>query len=218
MIRAVVLDVGGVLEVVDDDAFPAPAEQRLGLPPGSIAAGLAALPGDAALGQVTEAEVRAEWQRTLGLDDVQADELMADFWRWYVGTLDRRLAGWFAAQRPARLTAILSNSGPGAREAERLHGFEDITDDIVYSHEVGLAKPDPAAYELTARRLGVAPGEVLFLDDVEANVEAARAAGWHAVLHTGTEESIAEMERIIARQADGEADRGQPPSTGGGQT
>ncbi len=200
MIRAVVFDIGGVLEVNDDDLFPGPAEQRLGMAAGSIAGGLAALPGDPVTGGATVDQVRAEWQRVLGLDDEQADALMADFWRWYVGTLDRPLVDWFAAQRPHRLTGILSNSGPGAREAERVHGFEEITDDLVYSHEVGLAKPDPAAYELTTRRLGVEPGEVLFLDDVEANVEAARAFGWHAVLHVSTVDSIAEMERIIARE------------------
>lgn len=196
-IRAVVFDIGGVLEVIDDAVFPGPAERRLGLPEGAISRGLAALPGDAVRGEVTEEQVRAEWQRTLGLDDAQADELMVDFWRWYVGTLDRTLHAWFADQRPQRLTGILSNSGPGAREAERMHGFEDITDVIVYSHEVGVAKPDPAAYELTTRRLGVEPREILFLDDVEANVEAARAFGWHAVLHLDTATSIQEMERII---------------------
>jgi len=196
-IRAVVLDIGGVLEVVDDDVFPAPAERRLGLAPGSIAGGLAGLPGDAVVGEVTEQQVRAEWQRALALDDRQVDALLDDFWRWYVGTLDRELFDWFAGQRPARLTAILSNSGPGARERERFHGFEDVTDDIVYSHEVGLAKPDPAAYEIVTARLGVKAGEVLFLDDVEANVVAARALGWHAVLHRDTSSSIAEMERVI---------------------
>ncbi|GAA1919459.1 HAD-IA family hydrolase [Nocardioides hwasunensis] len=199
-IRAVVLDIGGVLEVIDDGVFPGPAEERLGLEAGSIGRGLDALPGDAGIGEVTEAEVRAEWQRTLRLDDAQADELMADFWRWYVGTLDRVLFDWFAAQRPARLTGILSNSGPGAREAERVHRFEDVTDDLVYSHEVGLRKPDPAAYDLATHRLGVEPAEVVFLDDVEANVTAARAFGWHAVLHVDTARSITEMERVIRSQ------------------
>ncbi|MDR7253909.1 putative hydrolase of the HAD superfamily [Nocardioides sp. BE266] len=200
-IRAVVLDIGGVLEVIDDDVFPGPAEARLGLQPGTIAGGLARLPGDAMIGEVTEAEIRAEWQRTLGLDDEQVDELVEDYWRWYVGTIDRPLLDWFAGQRPARLAGILSNSGPGARERERVHGFEDLTDDIVYSHEVGLAKPDPAAYDVTVRRLGVEPHEVLFLDNAEVNVEGARAVGWHAVLHLDTATSIAEMERIIAAEA-----------------
>ena len=107
-IRAVVLDIGGVLEVIDDDVFPAPTEARLGLAPGAITGGLAGLPGDAMAGGVTEAEIRAEWQRTLGLDDAQVHELVEDYWRWYVGTLDRPLLDWFAAQRPSRRTGILS--------------------------------------------------------------------------------------------------------------
>lgn len=203
-IRAVVFDIGGVLEAIDDSVFPGPAEDRLGLARGSIVEGLAGLPGDARLGEVTEDEIRAEWQRVLALTTDQADALVADYWRWYLGTLDRPLLDWFAAQRADRRTGILSNSGPGARERECPYGFEEITDDIVYSHEVGLAKPDRAAYELTTRRLGVEPGEVLFLDDAEVNVEAARAFGWHAVLHVDTATSIIEMERIIALEGDAE--------------
>ena len=200
MIRAVVLDIGSVLEVIDDALFPAPFERRHGLEPGTVGAGLDALPGDAGTGQVTEAQVRTEWQRSLGLSDEHVDELLADFWRWYVGTLDQPMFDWFAGQRPARRTGILSNSAPGAREHERCWGFEEITDDIVYSHEVGLSKPDPRVFELTARRLGVEPGEVLFLDDVAGHVEAARAQGWHGVLHVDTVSSIAAMEAVIASE------------------
>ena len=198
-IRAVVFDIGGVLEVIDESMFPGPAEARLGLPEGSIGRGLSTLPGDALLGEVTMAQVRAEWMRVLGLDEEQGDEIVEDYWRWYLGTLDRPLLDWFAAQRRDRLTGILSNSGPGARERERPYGFEEVTDVLVYSHEVGLAKPYPEAYDLTTRRLGVEPPEILFLDDVEANVAAARALGWHAVLHLDTAASIQEMERIIRR-------------------
>jgi HAD superfamily hydrolase (TIGR01509 family) len=178
--------------------FPTPFETRHGLVAGAVAAA-SDFAGDAGIGELTEAEVREHWRRRLGLEEAQADELMADYWRWYVGTLDQPLVDWFAALRGrGLLTGILSNSGPGAREAERVWGFEEMTDDIVYSHEVGLAKPDPAIYELTRSRLGVGTDEIAFLDDVEANVVAARAAGWHAVRHEETSRSIAELERIIA--------------------
>jgi FMN phosphatase YigB (HAD superfamily) len=201
MIRAVVLDIGSVLEVIDDGVFPGPFEQRHGLAPGSVAAA-SDWPRDAMLGQLSEADTRAHWQRRLALTDVQADELVADSWRWYVGTLDQRLFGWFADLRPRGLKAgILSNSGPGAREAERHYGFEAITDVLVYSHEVGLKKPDPAVFELTRSRLDVQPDEIVFLDDVPANVTAAQTAGWHGVLHEETERSISEIEAIIADPA-----------------
>ena len=157
VIRAVVLDIGSVLETIDDSVFPAPFEQRHGLPAGAVHEGAATLPGDAGIGELSEVQVRAHWRQHLALSEAQADELMADYWRWYVGTLDQELFDWFAGQRPVRKTGILSNSGPGAREAERCWGFEEITDDIVYSHEVGL--PEAGSADLrcggrAARRTG----------------------------------------------------------------
>jgi epoxide hydrolase-like predicted phosphatase len=203
VIKAVVLDIGSVLEVIDDAVFPSPFEERHRLEPGAVVRAAADFAGDPGIGEVTEAEVRAHWRQRLALSEVQTDELMADYWHWYVGTLDQQLFDWFARVRTRGLKAgILSNSGPGAREAEACSGFEAVTDDIVYSHEVGLAKPDPAVYELTASRLGVAGEEIVFLDDAEVNVEGARAAAWHAVHHVDTVRSIAELERVIAAQAD----------------
>ncbi|MGH3362353.1 MAG: HAD family hydrolase [Nocardioides sp.] len=197
-IKAVVLDIGGVLEILDDSIFPALWPARLGLAQDEFARRLLPLTERAALGRVTEAEQYAEWKRRLGLTDQQLDEFRADIWRWYAGTLDRPLLDWFAGLRRRGLrTGILSNSGPGAREAERHHGFEDVTDHIVYSHEVGLAKPDPAVYALTADRLGVEPHEIAFLDDMPGHVDAARAVGWHAVLHETTPRSIARLERTL---------------------
>ena len=202
-IKAVVLDIGSVLETIDDAVFPGPWEDRLRLGPGGFATAApdSGLGGDPEVGEVSEAQVRAYWQRCLGLDDATADELMVDFWRWYVGTIDQRLLDWFAGLRPALRTGLLSNSGPGAREHEAVWGFEDVTDDIVYSHEVGLAKPDPRIYALTASRLDAHPHEIVFLDDLEVNVQAARTAGWHAVRHVETTRSIAEIDQIIASQS-----------------
>jgi putative hydrolase of the HAD superfamily len=197
-IRAVVLDVGGVLEVVDDSVFPEPFRQRHCIDAAALEEALT-FPRDPTVGEMTEAEVERHLREALGLDDDRLAELVADMWRWYVGTLDERLFDWFSRVRGRGLKAgILSNSGPGARERERHYGFEAIVDVLVYSHEVGLKKPDPAIYELTAQRLGVAGDEIAFLDDWVPAIEAAEARGWHGVLHVDTERSIAELERLIA--------------------
>ncbi|TYB43407.1 HAD family hydrolase [Actinomadura chibensis] len=55
-------------------------------------------------------------------------------------------------------------------------------DALTYSCRIGVAKPDPRAYEICAERLGVAPSDVLFIDDTERNIAAARALGMRAEL------------------------------------
>jgi 2-haloacid dehalogenase/putative hydrolase of the HAD superfamily len=49
---------------------------------------------------------------------------------------------------------------------------------IVVSGEVGLSKPDPRIFALTAQRAGLTPAELLFVDDSAVNTEAAAACGY----------------------------------------
>ena len=63
MIRAVVLDIGSVLEVIDDTVFPAPFEQRHGLAAGAVL-GVPEWPGDAGQAPAPPANTpgREEWR------------------------------------------------------------------------------------------------------------------------------------------------------------
>jgi putative hydrolase of the HAD superfamily len=118
-----------------------------------------------------------------------------DIWTEYLGTLNAELAGYFSSLRPRYRTAMLSNSFVGAREREQeRYGFGDITDLIVYSHEVGMSKPDPRIYRLACDRLGVRPEQVVFLDDRPDFVEAALEAGITAILFQDNEQAIADIE------------------------
>jgi len=49
---------------------------------------------------------------------------------------------------------------------------------IVVSGEVGLCKPDPRIFALTAERAGLAPSELLLVDDSATNTDAAAACGY----------------------------------------
>ncbi len=51
--------------------------------------------------------------------------------------------------------------------------------DIVVSGVERIIKPDPAIFELAARRFYRKPGEMLFIDDNPANIASATALGWH---------------------------------------
>ncbi|MGC3999423.1 MAG: HAD family phosphatase [Anaeromyxobacter sp.] len=94
-------------------------------------------------------------------------------------------------------TAMLSNGVPEVmRFVRQDRPLERWFDTVVVSCEVGVAKPDPAIYALTVERLGVAPGEALFVDDRAVNVEGARAAGLRA-LHYAGPGALAALRRAI---------------------
>ena len=48
---------------------------------------------------------------------------------------------------------------------------------------MGIRKPDPRIFQLALDQLGdISPGQVIFLDDYQANVDAARDLGLQAIL------------------------------------
>lgn len=88
-------------------------------------------------------------------------------------------------RRPGVPMYFLSNMpAPYADVLERRHTFVRAFDDGVFSGRVGLIKPEAAIFEMSARRFGADPAELIFLDDHPANVDAARAAGWNALHFT----------------------------------
>jgi FMN phosphatase YigB (HAD superfamily) len=88
--------------------------------------------------------------------------------------------------------------GVDAGVGEAGPGFEDLVDEIIYSHECGMSKPDPEIYALTCERLQVEPAQTVFLDDSEPCVEGARQAGIHAVLFQDNSQAIGDIENLLA--------------------
>lgn len=196
--------MGGVLERVEDaDTWLRWCRDLLGLGGEEFrsAYGQVDPRGRIGIGGLTEAEYWQAWSAAFGLTPAKIDEIAAAFWDWYCGEPDDELLAYAATLRSTHRVAILSNSAPGARqqEEEARYGFAATFDPIVYSHEVGLAKPDRRIYALTCARLGARPDEVVFLDDTPACVDGAAAYGMHALLHRDTASSIAAIDALLAR-------------------
>ncbi|MET8062465.1 HAD-IA family hydrolase [Micromonospora sp. NPDC005222] len=76
--------------------------------------------------------------------------------------------------------------------------FGELVDEILYSHEIGVEKPDPRAFATACERLDVRAEDCLFVDDAPANVAAAARAGMQAHLCRG---NPAALDRISAHLA-----------------
>ncbi len=199
-IQAVVFDIGGVLEITPDLGVTGRWESRLGLGPGELNKRMYDVWRGGSVGTVSEGDVHQAASRILGLDEGQLAEFMADIWREYLGAANTDLIQYARRLRPRYRTGILSNSFVGAREREQAaYGFEDLVDEIIYSHECGMSKPDPRIYALACERLGVEPAQMVFLDDSEPCVQGARRAGIHAVLYQDNSQAVSDIEDLLGR-------------------
>jgi putative hydrolase of the HAD superfamily len=92
-------------------------------------------------------------------------------------------------------TGLLSNSW-GSQSYDRSR-FSELFDVLVISGEEGIRKPEPEIYALAAERMGLAPEELVFVDDIPGNLKPARAIGIATVHHTDAERTIAELEELL---------------------
>jgi epoxide hydrolase-like predicted phosphatase len=205
-IRAVVFDIGGVLEldVIESVEIDLDTrwEQRLGLQAGELERRMESIWLAGSLGRCTEEDVHQEMCKRLGMCQEQIGEYMREMWDWYCGRLNVPMAEFFRSLRPRYQTAILSDSFVGARreELQRYH-FDEICDLIIYTHEEGIAKPDPRIFKLACERVHVQPAEMLFLDDNVRNIAAAQALGIHAILCSETVRAIADVQACLLAYA-----------------
>ena len=144
-------------------------------------------------GQISPAEFAqlfvTEWQLSASPDDFL--HLFSDWSRGLYPGADRLLQ---RLQRTHRL-ACLSNSNRvhGPSQRRWLDGF---VDHFFFSYEMGLAKPDPAIFARTIRRLAVAPIRIAYFDDTTVNVKAATDAGMSAHLVMGVSELSTTLKRL----------------------
>lgn len=96
--------------------------------------------------------------------------------------------------------ALLSNAAGGAEVRARMAGRFDT---LVFSGEVGVAKPDVEIFGLTAERLGLDAATCVAVDDTPRNVAGAVAAGMVGVRHVSVQETLAELAALFPEVAAG---------------
>jgi len=85
----------------------------------------------------------------------------------------------------------LSNTNAQHLEHLRLNfRVFDTFEGITASHELGAAKPEPALYQAAIAGLGLAPQEILYLDDIPAYIEAGRGQGLQAFHYTFNDDEL----------------------------
>ncbi len=147
-------------------------------------------------GRIDMAALVNEVVDDFGLDDRRADIVAV----WGMITPLPESRALVTAVRSAGTPCYLATNQDNLRASymRRDVGYDDLLDGSYYSCEVGAAKPDAAYFLHIADDLGVAPRELVFVDDAPVNVEAAAEIGVAAVLWQHDEGIEVLRERLAA--------------------
>lgn len=182
MIRAVIFDVGGVLIKTPNRSSRLNWERNLNLDEWQSEA--IVFGGDmgtkAQLGEITNSQLWEWVGKRLNLSPAELERFRSDFWAGDI--LDNEMVDYIRSLRPFYQTAIISNATDALRESLTVtYPIIDSFDLVVCSAEEHMMKPNEKIYLRTLDRLGRIPAEAVFIDDSEANVQAARKVGMAAV-------------------------------------
>jgi putative hydrolase of the HAD superfamily len=103
---------------------------------------------------------------------------------WTAIETDPAMLEAIAALRTAGIACCLATNQTEHRQAYMSHrlGYAELFSREFYSCEVGFAKPDPQYFRALVAALELEPSRILFIDDHEPNVAAARAVGLHGAV------------------------------------
>lgn len=195
--KHLILDIGGVFyRGWPDEAFWDRWTARTGLTKMVIVDVLSSSPEHRAaqVGKMTADAAFAAAGARLGLEGsvmraLAEDAYLSDFNHGIAAAVKRLRA---AGVPVSALTNMLSTEAQIMARPE----FEGVFDHVVSSHDVGLAKPDPAIFHAALDRLGAAAADAVFVDDLIGHVEAARSLGLTGVHFQTTEQALAELASI----------------------
>jgi putative hydrolase of the HAD superfamily len=184
-IRAVILDYGDVISQSPDPAAIAAMAAMFGLAEDRFRQLYGSLRHRYDRGDISAHQYWTEIARAAGaeLSESQVEHLREiDLAMW--SRLNLSVLRWASQLRSTGLkTAVLSNMHDDMVQKVRKDPmWAETFDCLTLSSAIHIAKPDAGIFRHCLECLKVAPGEALFVDDREPNVQAAQALGIRGIV------------------------------------
>jgi putative hydrolase of the HAD superfamily len=199
-IRAVLFDIGGILEPPFDAVLVTELSTMLGLSAEEFRRRRSEHAVALTHGQLTLADFYARVVAA-GHARVAPEALLGRHLAIYsaeTARLDARVLALIETLRRRYVVACLTNTELEIARLNRDRGLYRPFDRAFLSTELGVGKPERAVFERVLSELGCAPSEAVFTDDNPVNTEGARAAGMHAIDYRDFETFSGDLARVLA--------------------
>jgi len=195
-IKAVIFDWGGVLIENPTEGILRYCREVLGIGTGCMLAAYRKLIPYFQEGKISEEEFWKGLRRRTGAKgEMPASLWLEAFENSYVEKKDVFSVAHALHGKGCR-TGILSNTEKPSRPIMERETYR-IFDPLVLSWEVGSAKPQSRIFEVLIETLSMVPSEILLIDDVAANITAARELGLQGLLFTDAETLKADLAALL---------------------
>lgn len=183
MIKAGIFDVGGVLISWDGRYLTDDIKNTLKISDEQFTTHWSRLVSRFDTGQISEDEFWQEFIKATGTNEALPDTplFLREFKKRYHPNKEVLKVVRELDEKGMKL-AVLSNTITSHTAFLQEQGIYSSFPITVFSQEVGLAKPDPAIYELTLHKLKLQPEQAFFVDDRPENIETARNLGMHGIV------------------------------------
>lgn len=197
-IKAIIWDMGGVILRTEDITPRENLAEKLGTTRPRLEWDVFASPAadKATRGEIPSKEHFDEIAKKYHLDKKGMDEFVDLFWSG--DCVDQELLAEISKLQAGYKTAMLSNAWDTTREfLTTVFPCLDPFDEVIFSAEVKMAKPQPEIYYLMLSRLGVKPDESVFIDDFSENIVAANTLGIHGIQFKNRDQALFELSGIL---------------------
>jgi hypothetical protein len=210
---AVVFDFGGVLITPITDRMVAMAAERNTTLPTLLEVLLGPhASGDhpwhrAERGELAVADIQQQlepWADALGvrLTGDEIDTLLEPRYKMVQPMIDRIAS----LRAEGYITGLLTNTFAEFRPTLERDLDLGLFDVVIESYAVQARKPEPAIYQATIDALGIdalgiAPGDIVYLDDFPQNIVGAQQAGWRTIHVTDIARALADLDAVLASRS-----------------
>lgn len=179
-IKAILFDFDGVLTTDKTGSLTTTRylSARTGIELSRVQSVFRRFNGDLTLGKTTHEQIWGEICRALG-QEIGFDLLREAF---ESTPLNKRMFDLARTLRSRHRVGIVTDNKKDRIDVlKKMHDLPSLFDPIVVSAEVGSGKDDPRIFQKALDRLGVQPGECVFIDNDRDNLVAPGALGIHTV-------------------------------------
>ncbi|EKD87465.1 MAG: HAD-superfamily hydrolase, subfamily IA, variant 3 [uncultured bacterium] len=186
MIKVILFDLGGVLFTNGSKKFTEVISERYKLDKSLVH-------------EITNGELGSKYR--------EAKMTRDEFWKLFLQTLnvhegpDTLEKEWisyydliegtrdiiFELAKKYKVYYLSDNVKERVDQLDERFGFLKWFTDGIFSHEVGVRKPNPKIYEYALKKVNVLPKEVVFIDDKESSLIPARQIGISTILFESPE-------------------------------